>query len=74
MYQIQGLSQKCLIENTTKQQRIRIIEEVRSMTSACGVCSGDKGMKYLQKYINGECELGDLIPLLLKDIKGEVIE
>lgn len=68
------LTEKCLVKNTTKIQRKKIIEMVRTLTESCEKSSKERGIKYFQKYINGECELNMVMDELLNDINNKVKE
>jgi len=50
------------LADTTREERIRIVQEALSFGDDCGDCSLDAcGIdKYYQPYIDGECEMAEL--------------
>lgn len=70
MKNIEGLGEKCLIKNTSKRQREKIVNEVKNIAVNCGMKTECR-MKYFQLYIDGEKELNEIFNMYINDLRGE---
>lgn len=70
------MSKSCLIKDTTREQRIKIVADGIALSALDSRPPTKEGMEYFQKYIDGEMELDDIINTILAPYRrsGDVCE